>query len=250
MNINDRLEDLKKRKGEGMLGGGVRRVEAQRQRGKLTARDRIALLADPGSFEEFDSLVLHNFSDFGVDKQRFYGDAVITGAARIDGRPVYLFSQDFTVVGGSVSEVAARKICKVMDLAMKTGVPVIGLNDGGGARIQEGVASLGGYGEIFLRNVKASGVVPQISVIMGPTAGGAVYSPAMTDFIFMVEGTSFMYITGPDVVRSVTGQRPGRQRARRRAGPRHPLRRGPVQHGQRRGLPQRSAPAALLPATQ
>ncbi len=206
MNINDRLEDLKKRKSEGMLGGGARRVEAQRQRGKLTARDRIGLLADPGSFEEFDSLVLHNFSDFGVDKQRFYGDAVITGAARIDGRPVYLFSQDFTVVGGSVSEVAARKICKVMDLAMKTGVPIIGLNDGGGARIQEGVASLGGYGEIFLRNVKASGVVPQISVIMGPTAGGAVYSPAMTDFIFMVEGTSFMYITGPDVVRSVTGE--------------------------------------------
>jgi acetyl-CoA carboxylase carboxyltransferase component len=206
LNIHERLVDLNKRKAEGSLGGGIRRIEGQRQRGKLTARDRIQLLVDTGSFEEFDSLVLHNATDFGVDKQRYYGDAVVTGSARIDGRPVFVFSQDFTVVGGSVSEVAARKICKVMDLAMKTGVPVIGLNDGGGARIQEGVASLGGYGEIFLRNVKASGVVPQISVIMGPTAGGAVYSPAMTDFIFMLERTSFMYITGPDVVKSVTAE--------------------------------------------
>jgi propionyl-CoA carboxylase beta chain len=206
VDINERLDDLKKRKGQGALGGGPHRIEAQRGRGKLTARERIHLLVDPRSFEEFDSLVLHNASDFGVDKQRFYGDAVVTGFARIDGRPVYIFSQDFTVVGGSVSEVAAQKICKIMDLAMKTGVPVIGINDGGGARIQEGVASLGGYGEIFKRNAKASGVVPQISVIMGPTAGGAVYSPAMTDFIFMLEKTSFMYITGPDVVKSVTAE--------------------------------------------
>ena len=206
MDINERLEDLKKRKAEGTLGGGARRIEAQRQRGKLTARDRIRLLVDSNSFEEFDSLVLHQASDFGVDKQRFLGDAVVTGFARVEGRPVYVFSQDFTVVGGSVSEAAAEKICKIMDLAMKTGVPIIGINDGGGARIQEGVASLGGYGEIFRRNAQASGVIPQISVIMGPTAGGAVYSPAMTDFIFMLESTSFMYITGPDVVKSVTAE--------------------------------------------
>jgi propionyl-CoA carboxylase beta chain len=206
VDINERLEDLKKRKSQGALGGGPQRIEAQRNRGKLTARERIHLLVDPRSFEEFDSLVLHSAIDFGVDKQRFYGDAVVTGFARIDGRPAYIFSQDFTVVGGSVSEVAAQKICKVMDLAMKTGVPVIGINDGGGARIQEGVASLGGYGEIFKRNAKASGVIPQISVVMGPTAGGAVYSPAMTDFIFMLEKTSFMYITGPDVVKSVTAE--------------------------------------------
>jgi len=206
VDINERLEDLKRRKAQAALGGGERRIEGQRQRGKLTARERINLLVDPGSFVEFDSLVLHNASDFGVDKQRFLGDAVVTGSARIDGRPVYVFAQDFTVVGGSVSEVAAHKICKIMDFALKTGAPVIGLNDGGGARIQEGVASLGGYGEIFLRNVKASGVIPQISVIMGPTAGGAVYSPAMTDFIFMLEKTSFMYITGPDVVKSVTAE--------------------------------------------
>ncbi|HXH22356.1 MAG TPA: acyl-CoA carboxylase subunit beta, partial [Dehalococcoidia bacterium] len=206
MDINERLEDLKRRKAQSALGGGAQRIEAQRARGKLTARERIDLLVDPRSFEEFDSLVLHNASDFGVDKQRFYGDAVVTGFARIDGRPAFVFSQDFTVVGGSVSEVAAQKICKIMDLAMKTGVPIIGINDGGGARIQEGVASLGGYGEIFKRNAKASGVIPQISVIMGPTAGGAVYSPAMTDFIFMLEKTSFMYITGPDVVKSVTAE--------------------------------------------
>ncbi len=203
MSIEKKLEELQQRKTEAALGGGAKRIEAQRQKGKLTARDRIDLLVDPGSFEEFDALVVHRATDFGIDRQKFPGDAVVTGQARVEGRPVFLFSQDFTVFGGSVSEVAAEKICKIMDLALKTGTPVIGINDGGGARIQEGVVSLGGYGEIFRRNVLASGVIPQISVIMGPTAGGAVYSPAMTDFIFMVN-SSYMYITGPDVVRAVT----------------------------------------------
>jgi len=172
--MQERLEDLRRRKDQAALGGGHKRVEAQHGRGKLTARERIALLADPGTFEEFDSLVLHSASDFGVDQQRYPGDAVVTGYAKVEGRPVCLFSQDFTVIGGSVSEAAAEKICKVMDIALKTGVPVIGINDGGGARIQEGVASLKGYGEVFRRNVRASGVIPQLSVIMGPTAGGAV----------------------------------------------------------------------------
>jgi len=203
MSIEDRVEELRKRKEEAALGGGVRRIEAQHQKGKLTARERLKLLVDPDSFEEFDALVVHRATDFGIDRQRFPGDAVVTGHARIEGRPVYVFAQDFTVFGGSVSEVAAEKICKVMDMAVRSGVPIIGVNDGGGARIQEGVVSLAGYGEIFRRNVLASGVVPQISVIMGPTAGGAVYSPAMTDFVFMVE-SSYMYITGPDVVRAVT----------------------------------------------
>ena len=204
MTILDRLADLKRRKELAALGGGERRIEAQHQRGKLTARERLALLVDPGTFEEMDSLVLHNATDFGVDQTRILGDSVVTGFARIDGRPVCVFSQDFTVVGGSVSEVAGEKICKIMDMAMKAGVPIIGINDGGGARIQEGVASLKGYGEIFSRNVRASGVIPQISVILGPAAGGAVYSPSITDFVFMVEEHSFMFITGPDVVRAVT----------------------------------------------
>jgi len=204
MSMQERLEDLRRRKDQAALGGGHKRVEAQHGRGKLTARERIALLADPGTFEEFDSLVLHSASDFGVDQQRYPGDAVVTGYAKVEGRPVCLFSQDFTVIGGSVSEAAAEKICKVMDIALKTGVPVIGINDGGGARIQEGVASLKGYGEVFRRNVRASGVIPQLSVIMGPTAGGAVYSPSITDFVFMVEDHSYMFITGPDVVRAVT----------------------------------------------
>jgi acetyl-CoA carboxylase carboxyltransferase component len=206
MNIHERLEDLQRRKHEATLGGGQRRIDAQRAKGKLTARERIQLLVDPGSFEEFDALVVHRASDFGVDKQKFAGDAAVTGMARIDGRPVGVFSQDFTVFGGSVSEVAAEKICKIMDVALKTGVPIVGINDGGGARIQEGVASLGGYGEIFRRNVIASGVIPQVSVILGPTAGGAVYSPSMTDFVFMVDRLSYMYITGPDVVRAVTSE--------------------------------------------
>ena len=204
MSIQERLDDLRRRKEQAAQGGGQRRIQAQHDKGKLTARERVNLLADPGSFEEFDSLVLHRATDFGIDQQRYPGDSVVTGFARIEGRPVAIFAQDFTVVGGSVSEVAAEKICKVMDLAMKTGVPIVGVNDGGGARLQEGVSSLKGYGEIFRRNVRASGVVPQISVVLGPTAGGAVYSPSITDFVFMVEDHSYMFITGPDVVKAVT----------------------------------------------
>jgi acetyl-CoA carboxylase carboxyltransferase component len=202
--INQRLDDLNHRKEQAAQGGGQRRIQAQHDRGKFTARERINMLADQGSFEEYDSLVVHRATDFGVDQQQFPGDSVVTGFAKVEGRPVCLFAQDFTVIGGSVSEVAAEKICKIMDLAVKTGVPIIGINDGGGARIQEGVTSLKGYGEIFRRNVRASGVVPQISVIMGPTAGGAVYSPSITDFVFMVEDHSYMFITGPDVVKAVT----------------------------------------------
>jgi len=204
MSIQERLDDLRRRKEQAAQGGGQRRIQAQHDKGKLTARERVNLLADPGSFEEFDSLVLHRATDFGIDQQRYPGDSVVTGFGRIEGRPVAIFAQDFTVVGGSVSEVAAEKICKVMDLAMKTGVPIVGINDGGGARLQEGVSSLKGYGEIFRRNVRASGVVPQISVVLGPTAGGAVYSPSITDFVFMVEDHSYMFITGPDVVKAVT----------------------------------------------
>ena len=204
MSMQDKLDDLRRRKEQAALGGGLRRIQAQHDRGKQTARERIAMLADAGSFEEFDSLVLHRATDFGIDQQKFPGDSVVTGFAKIEGRPVAIFAQDFTVVGGSVSEVAAEKICKVMDMALKTGVPVVGINDGGGARLQEGVSSLKGYGEIFRRNVRASGVVPQISVILGPTAGGAVYSPSITDFVFMVQGRSYMFITGPDVVKAVT----------------------------------------------
>lgn len=188
----------------GKLGGGAARIEAQHAKGKLTARERITLLLDEGSFEEIDALVLHRTTDFGMQKQRVPGDGVVTGHGRIDGRQVFVFSQDFTVLGGSLSEANARKIIKIMEMALRVGSPIIGLNDSGGARIQEGVSSLGGYAEIFLRNTLASGVVPQISAVLGPCAGGAVYSPAITDFIFMVEGTSYMYVTGPDVVRTVT----------------------------------------------
>ncbi len=189
---------------ESRLGGGPARVERQHAAGKLTARERLDLLLDAGSFVELDAFVTHRSSDFGLEDQLVLGDGVVTGHGTIDGRLVFVFSQDFTVFGGSLSEAYAEKICKIMDLAMKVGAPVIGLNDSGGARIQEGVASLGGYAEIFLRNVMASGVVPQISVILGPCAGGAVYSPAMTDFTIMVEGTSYMFVTGPNVVRTVT----------------------------------------------
>ena len=185
-------------------GGGEERVARQHEAGKLTARERIALFLDPGSFVEIDKLKVHRSSEFGMDRQKIPGDGVVTGHGRVDGRLVFVFSQDFTVFGGSLSEAYAEKICKVMDLAMKVGAPVVGLNDSGGARIQEGVVSLGGYAEIFLRNVLASGVVPQISVILGPCAGGAVYSPAMTDFTIMVEGTSYMFVTGPNVVKAVT----------------------------------------------
>lgn len=206
MAVENRLEELNKLKEQSRLGGGKERIEAQHGRGKLTARERLSLLLDEGSFEELDGLVLHRGTEFGIDKQRFYGDAVVTGYGKIEGRLVLVFAQDFTVVGGSLSEAVSEKIVKAMDLAMRVGAPIIGIDDSGGARIQEGVASLKGYGDIFLRNVLASGVIPQISVIMGPCAGGAVYSPAITDFVFMVKGSSQMYITGPDVVRAVTGE--------------------------------------------
>jgi acetyl-CoA carboxylase carboxyltransferase component len=199
-----RIGELERLKELSRLGGGDERIEAQHKRGKLTARERVNILLDEGTFEEMDPLATHRSTEFGLDKQKYYGDAVVIGWGKIDGRLVYVFSQDFTVFGGSLSEVAGEKICKVMDLAMRNGAPLIGINDGGGARIQEGVVSLKGYGEIFTRNVMASGVVPQISVVMGPSAGGAVYSPAITDFIFMKHGSGQMYITGPDVVRAVT----------------------------------------------
>ena len=200
----DRLEELARREALAEAGGGAERVAKQHQSGKLTARERVDLLLDPGSFVELDKFVTHRCTDFGMQDQKFLGDGVITGYGTIGGRKVYLYSQDFTVFGGSLSGAHASKICKVMDLAVKSGVPVIGLNDSGGARIQEGVESLGGYAEIFWRNTQASGVVPQISVILGPCAGGAVYSPAITDFIFMVESTSYMFVTGPDVIKTVT----------------------------------------------
>ena len=200
------IEALEARRAEARLGGGQRRIDAQHGKGKLTARERLDVLLDPGSFEEYDMFVTHRARDFGMDATVIPGDGVVTGWGTINGRMTYVFSQDFTVFGGSLSETHAQKICKIMDLAVQNGAPVIGLNDSGGARIQEGVAALGGYAEVFWRNVQASGAVPQISVIMGPTAGGAVYSPAMTDFIVMVKDTSFMYVTGPDVVKTVTSE--------------------------------------------
>jgi acetyl-CoA carboxylase carboxyltransferase component len=206
MTMQERLRELEQKREQSRLGGGLRRIEQQHARGKLTARERLDLLLDEGSFVELDPFVTHRATDFGLVDQKYLGDAVVTGFGKINGRLVYVFSQDFTVFGGSLSEAMAEKVCKIMDLAMKTGAPIIGLNDSGGARIQEGVTSLAGYGEIFLRNVLASGVVPQISVIMGPCAGGAVYSPAITDFIFMVSGISQMFITGPDVIKAVTGE--------------------------------------------
>src|SRR5215218_8738947 len=198
------LDELERRRAGARLGGGVRRIEAQHGKGKLTARERIDALLDPGSFEEYDMYVEHRSIDFGMETQKIPGDGVVTGHGTINGRLVYVFSQDFTVFGGALSGMHAAKICKVMDIAMKVGVPVLGINDSGGARIQEGVDSLGGYADVFQRNVMASGVVPQISMIMGPCAGGAVYSPAMTDFIFMVKDSSYMFVTGPEVVRTVT----------------------------------------------
>jgi propionyl-CoA carboxylase beta chain len=200
------IEELEKRRELARLGGGEKRIAAQHAKGRLTARERLSVLLDPGSFEEYDMFVEHNCADFGMEKQKIPGDGVVTGSGTINGRLVYVFAQDFTVFGGSLSERHAQKICKVMDMAMKVGAPVIGLNDSGGARIQEGVASLGGYAEVFQRNVLASGVIPQISLIMGPCAGGAVYSPAMTDFIFMVKDSSYMFVTGPDVVKTVTNE--------------------------------------------
>lgn len=200
----DRLKALREKKTDALLGGGTQRIEDQHAKGKLTARERIALLLDEGTFEEIGMLVTHRSTDFGLENQKYLGDGVVTGHGKVNGREVFVYSQDFTVFGGSLSEAHAEKICKIMEMAMKVGLPVIGLNDSGGARIQEGVVSLGGYADIFLRNTMASGVIPQISAIMGPCAGGAVYSPAITDFVFMVKDTSYMFVTGPNVVKTVT----------------------------------------------
>src|SRR5215468_8802824 len=204
MNLEQKVEELKRRNQLAEDGGGARRREKQHKEGKMSARERIEFLLDEGTFEETDRLVTHRCNDFGMAEQKYYGDGFITGYGRIEGRLVFLFAQDFTVFGGSLSEANAGKIVKIMDLAAKMGAPVIGLNDSGGARIQEGVISLAGYADIFLRNTLASGVVPQISAIMGPCAGGAVYSPAITDFVFMVKGSSYMFVTGPDVIKAVT----------------------------------------------
>ncbi len=207
MSMDKKIKELRKKKEEIKLAGGQDRIDAQHKKGKLTARERIDLLMDKDTFKELDAFALHHCTDFGMEDKRILGDGVVTGYGKIDGRLVYVFSQDFTVFGGSLGWKFAEKVCKVMDLAMKNGAPLIGLNDSGGARIQEGVISLGGYAEIFFRNVMASGVIPQISAVMGPCAGGAVYSPAMTDFIFMVKGTSHMFITGPEVIKTVTGEK-------------------------------------------
>ena len=204
--MNKILRELEKRREQARLGGGQKRIQAQHDKGKLTARERIELLLDNDSFEELDMFVKHRCVDFGMEETQISGDGVVTGWGTINGRQVYVYSQDFTVFGGSLSETHAQKICKVMDMAMRNGAPIIGLNDSGGARIQEGVASLAGYADVFQKNVLASGVVPQISVIMGPCAGGAVYSPAMTDFIFMIKDSSYMFVTGPDVVKTVTNE--------------------------------------------
>jgi propionyl-CoA carboxylase beta chain len=200
----NRLEILSEKTAVAEQGGGIVRNEKQHNSGKMTARERINFFLDDNSFEEFDKFVIHRSTDFGLENQKFLGDGVITGHGLVEGREVFIFAQDFTIFGGSLSETHAQKICKIMDLAMKTGAPVIGLNDSGGARIQEGVVSLGGYADIFLRNTLASGVIPQISCILGPCAGGAVYSPAITDFNIMVKDTSYMFITGPDVIKTVT----------------------------------------------
>ncbi|MBS1500847.1 MAG: acyl-CoA carboxylase subunit beta, partial [Bacteroidetes bacterium] len=202
--MNKKLKVLEQKREHALQGGGHARIESQHKKGKLTARERLHFLLDEGSFQEIGMLVTHRSTDFGMEKEKYPGDGVVTGYGNINGRLIYVFSQDFTVFGGSLSETHAEKICKIMDLAMKNGAPMIGLNDSGGARIQEGVVSLGGYADIFYRNTMASGVVPQISAIMGPCAGGAVYSPAITDFILMVENTSYMFVTGPNVVKTVT----------------------------------------------
>ncbi len=206
MNNEDKIKKLINLRVETKLGGGEKRIEAQHEKGKLTARERIELLLDEGSFEEYDMFVTHRCDNFGMEKTKFLGDGVVTGQGTIDGRVVYIYAQDFTVFGGSLSETYALKICKIMDMAMKVGAPIIGINDSGGARIQEGVTALAGYAEIFQRNIMASGVVPQISAIFGPCAGGAVYSPALTDFIIMSKNTSYMFVTGPKVVKTVTGE--------------------------------------------
>ncbi|MBQ5458381.1 MAG: methylmalonyl-CoA carboxyltransferase, partial [Bacteroidales bacterium] len=206
MALEEKIKKLVDMRAEARLGGGEKRIESQHKKGKYTARERINMLLDEGSFEEIDMFVTHRCHNFGIEKESFLGDGVVTGYGTIGGRMVYVFSQDFTVMGGSLSETNAKKICKVMDMAMKAGVPIIGLNDSGGARIQEGVTSLSGYAEIFQRNIEASGVVPQLSAILGPCAGGAVYSPALTDYIIMSESNSYMFVTGPKVTKTVTGE--------------------------------------------
>jgi len=206
MTIEDNIGHLLSKREEAKLGGGEKRIESQHGKGKLTARERIDLLLDEGSFEEFDMFVTHQTNAFGLEKQKYLTDGVVTGHGTIDGRVIYVFSQDFTIFGGSLSQTYAQKICKIMDQAMKVGAPVIGINDSGGARIQEGVKSLAGYAEIFQRNIMASGVVPQISAVFGPCAGGAVYSPALTDFVLMSKENSYMFVTGPKVAKTVTGE--------------------------------------------
>ena len=225
-----KLADLDRRLDEAVHAGSAKAVEKQHAKGRKTARERIEMLFDEGSFVELDELARHRSTAFGLEQNRPYGDGVVTGYGTVDGRPVCVFSQDFTVFGGSLGEVYGEKIIKVMDLAMRTGCPIVGINEGGGARIQEGVVSLGLYGEIFRRNVHASGVIPQISLIMGSCAGGAVYSPALTDFTVMVDGTSNMFITGPDVIKTVTGEDVDDGGARRRADPQHQVRQRPL-HG-------------------
>ena len=204
--IDQKLDSLEEMRSQAHQGGGPKRIDQQHERGKLTARERMALLMDEGTFEEIDSFVTHRATDFGLADQKVLGDAVVTGYGRVEGRQVFAYSQDFTVFGGSLSEAVSQKVCKVMDLAAKNGCPIVGINDSGGARIQEGASSLAAYGDIFLRNTLCSGVVPQISVILGPAAGGAVYSPGITDFVFMVKEIGHMYITGPDVIKAVTGE--------------------------------------------
>ena len=248
--MKDILDRLEQRRDEARLGGGKARIEAQHKRGKLTARERIELLLDKGSFEELDMFVEHRSNDFGMEKTKIPGDGVVTGWGTVNGRTVYLFSKDFTVFGGSLSETHAQKIIKVQDMAMKARAPIIGLFDAGGARIQEGVAALGGYGEVFMRNVLASGVIPQISVIMGPCAGGDVYSPAMTDFIFMVRDTSYMFVTGPDVVKTVTNEVVTAEELGGASRAHHQIRRRRRRLRERRRVPAADAPADRLPAGQ
>ena len=248
MGPDERLSELRRRHTEAEQGGGPARVEKQHEAGKLTARERLHLLLDPGSFVELDKFKTHRCTDFGMGDKKIAGDGVVTGYGTIDGRTVAVFSQDFTVFGGSLGEAFAQKVCKVMDFALKQGYPVIGLNDSGGARIQEGVQSLAGYADIFLRNVLCSGVIPQISAIMGPCAGGAVYSPAMTDFIFMVEGSSYMFITGPDVIRTVTREEVTMQDLGGALTHATPQRRRPPARAERRGVPRPHPRDPVLPA--
>src|SRR6266571_8953736 len=241
MTMREKLELLQQKRAESELGGGAERIKVQHEKGKMTARERLDALLDPSTFVELDRFVTHCSADFGLADEKYLGDGVVTGYGRIEGRLVYVFAQDFTVFGGSLSEAHAEKICKVMDCAMQNGAPIIGLNDSGGARIQEGVVSLGGYADIFLRNTLASGVVPQLSVVMGPCAGGAVYSPAITDFTVMVEGTSYMFVTGPGVVKAVTHEDVDAERLG-----------GAVTHTTRSGVAHIAAPdeAAALATTR